>query len=592
MIMITLYGAQYFSTNTSVIINLAAALFVLPFFLFSATAGQIADKYEKSLIIRRVKFFEIVIMLGGSLAFWTGNLYLLFGILFLLGTHSVFFGPLKYSILPQHLNDNELVGGNAQVEMGTFAAILIGTIGGGLLAGTEQAAFYLPIVMLTVASLGYLASRFIPTAPANSPNLQINWNPISETWRTIKMAQENRSIFLSIMGISWFWFLGAAYLTQIPNFANTILAGDNTVITLLLSVFTLGIAMGSLICERLSGHKVEIGLVPFGAIGISLFGIDLFFASQAMPIGSARDFVALLSISSSWRILLDVTLIGFFGGTYIVPLYAMIQQRAEAGSRARVIAVNNIMNAFFMVVSALTGVLLLGVADLTTPQFFLVLALMNIAVCFYIFNQVPEFTMRFLFWMLSHSMYRVKHEGLEHIPDEGAAIIVCNHVSFIDALLLAGAVKRPIRFIMYKPIYDLPVLNFIFRTGKSIPINSQHVNKAAYEKAFCDIEQGLKQGDLLCIFPEGKLTLDGEMSEFKTGIERILNTTPVPVIPMALRGLWGSFFSHKDGKALSRLPRRFWSSIDVVADKALLPEAVTAKLLYEAVHALRGDTKK
>lgn len=588
MILIAFYSTQGLSMDPSVLINIAAGLFILPFFLFSATAGQIADKYEKAGIIRNIKIVEIFIMLAAALALWSQSLTLMMLVLFALGTQSVFFGPVKYAILPQHLQESELVGGNAQIEMGTFVAILIGTIGGGLAASSEQGVVYISIAILGFALLGYLSSRSIPSAPPSNSAINVNWNPITETWRTLKMAGENQTLFLSIMGISWFWLLGAAYLSQIPVFSKIILGGDSSVVTVLLCFFTVGIAAGSLLCERLSGHKIEIGLVPFGAIGLSVFGIDLYFACQSIAPDIARTYSLLFNDAAVWRVLMDFSLLGLCGGFYIVPLYALIQQRSKPEQRAQMIAANNILNALFMVISALMAILLLGLAGLSIPEFFLIIALMNIAVSLFIFAKVPEFTMRFAIWLLSHTLYRVKHSGLDNVPDQGGAIIVCNHVSFVDALLLAGAVRRPIRFIMFKPIFDIPVLNFIFRTGRAIPIESQHTNKAAYDKAFDEIEEGLKAGDLLCIFPEGKLTVDGEMNEFKTGIEKILEKTPVPVIPMALRGLWGSFFSHKDGAALATRPKRFWSRVEIAATTAVAPELATAQGLQDTVFTLRG----
>lgn len=572
--------------NAHVLVNMAAGLFILPFFLFSATAGQLADKYDKARLVRVIKLAEVGVMLAGAFALLLESTAALLGVLFLLGMQSTFFGPVKYAILPQVLKEEELVGGNAQVEMGTFVAILLGTILGGLLAGFPQARLLLSGVIIAVALLGWLCSRAIPRLAATDPELSIGWNPVRQTWQMLRLSRQRKSVFLSILGISWFWLIGSAYLIQFPAYTKEILQGDNTVVTLLLCTFTVGIALGSLLCERMSGSKIEMGLVPFGSLGLSLFGIDLFFASTAYQGVDVMGAWTFLAQPGAARVLLDLALIGMFGGFYIVPLYAVIQSRTPEKHRARVIAVNNILNALFMVISSLFGGWLLGGLNFTIPDFFLLLALINIAVAVFIYHQVPEFTMRFLIWLLSHTLYRVKHKGLEVVPEKGGAMIVCNHVSYVDALLLAGAVRRPIRFIMYKPIYELPVLNFIFRVGGAIPIISQHADKVAYDRAMEDIEQGLKQGDLLCIFPEGKLTQDGEMSEFKTGIERILEKTPVPVIPMGLRGLWGSFFSHRGGNALTTWPRRFWSKVDVVAGDILPAEGAKAPMLHARVKAL------
>lgn len=339
----------------------------------------------------------------------------------------------------------------------------------------------------------------------------------------------------------------------------------------MLTLFSVGIALGSLLCERLSGRKVEIGLVPFGSFGLTLFGLLWWWHSGDVPAAAApHDWLALLGMSQAWWILLSIIGLGVFGGFYIVPLYALIQARTAEDERARVIAANNILNALFMVVSAVLTIILLGVAKLSIPQLFLVVSLLNIAVNTYIFRIVPEFTMRFLIWLLSHSMYRVQHRDLERIPDEGAALLVCNHVSFVDALLLGGAIRRPIRFVMYYKIYNLPVLNFVFRTAGAIPIAGRNEDQATYERAFARIAEYLADGELVCIFPEGKLTGDGEIDVFKGGVSRILEETPVPVIPLALQGLWGSFFSRDPAKGFFK---RLWSRVTIVAGAAIPVEA-------------------
>jgi 1-acyl-sn-glycerol-3-phosphate acyltransferase len=355
-------------------------------------------------------------------------------------------------------------------------------------------------------------------------------------------------------------------------------------------VFSIGIALGSLLCERFSGHKIELGLVPFGSIGLTLFGMDL-YAHSASNGTDVIGLGAFLTQGASYRIMMDFIGIGIFGGFYIVPLYAMVQERSAEEHRSRTIAAVNIFNALFMVVSALSGIVFLGVLELSIPQFFLILAIMNGVVACYIYSVIPEFTMRFLIWMITHTMYRVTHRDLRKIPDEGACVLACNHVSFMDALIIAGACRRPVRFVMFKPIYDLPVLNFIFRTGKTIPIHSKSVDPDTYNRAFERISEELRAGEVICIFPEGKLTTTGELDEFKNGIEKILARDPVPVVPMALKGLWGSFFSHKDGAALTRIPRRFWSRVELVAGDMIPADQVNAAMLKEKVAALRGDAR-
>ena len=577
------------SSNT--LINVAALLFILPFFIFSATAGQIADKFDKAWLIRRIKLCEIGIMLLAAIAFMTNSMMALFALLFLMGTQSSFFGPVKYSILPQHLHESELVGGNGLVEMGTFVAIILGLVGANLLftGGDDHSLAALGVVC--VAILGWGVSCFVPAAPPPEPthNVRINWNAFTQTRVVMRHAMHNDAVFHSILAISWFWFLGSAYLTQIPNFTRVYLHGSADVVTMVLCVFSLGIGAGSLLCERLSGRKLEIGLVPFGALGLSIFAIDLYFAVPPESTAELLGVAAYLAQPGALRVLIDLLLIGVFGGLFIVPLFALVQLRTPAAQRAQVIAAVNVFNALFMVTAAVLGVVLLEGVGLSIPEFFLVLGVMNIVVTLYIFRRVPEFAMRFLIWLLSHTMYRVQHAALSNIPDEGGALLVCNHVSYVDALLLGGACRRPIRFVMYKPIFNIPVLNFIFRTGRAIPITSRHEDPQAYASALNAIAAGLENGDLLCIFPEGKLTTDGDMNEFKKGLEVIIERTPVPVIPVALRGLWGSFFSHRGGHALSKWPRRFWSKVSIVAGNAVPATQVSANDLFERVQALRGE---
>lgn len=585
------YGSLIGSEHTNLVVNLAMALFILPFFLFSATAGQLADRYEKATLIRWIKLAEIAVAMLGAFAVITQNVTAMLVVLFLLGTQSTFFGPIKYSILPQLLEREELIGGNAQVEMGTFVAILLGTVIGGIVADLEQVTILLSVLVVGIALVGYVAARNVPKVGITAPNLSIDFNPITATWDLLKIARGNRPVLLSILGISWFWFMGSAILAQIPNLSRLHLYGDTSVGTLVLCLFTVATAIGSLACERLSGGRVEIGLVPMGALIMTIAGIDFYFALTALePLAvgeDLRNWLGFLAADGSVRVMLDLALIGMSGGLFIVPLYANIQNRTDEDKRARVIAVNNVLNSVLMVLASFAAITFLAGLGFTIPEFFLVIVLMHIAVCVFIFHQVPEFAARFVIWLLSHSMYRVSHTQLAKIPDEGGAILVCNHVSYVDALLLAGAVRRPIRFIMFKPIYDLPVMNFVFRTGRAVPIISPRDDAAAYEMAMSEIAHGLESGDLMCIFPEGKLTADGEIDEFRPGIERIVEAAPVPVVPMALMGLWGSFFSKAGG--LFRNPSRLWSRVEVAAGDPIPAAEVSADGLRERVAELRGD---
>jgi MFS family permease len=370
IVLLTFQAASWTALAPEVLTNLAAGIFILPFFLFSATAGQLADKYDKAKLARLVKLLEIVIMGVALLGFSLHSLSVLLTALFLLGLHSTLFGPVKYAILPQHLRERELVGGNALVEAGTFVAILIGTLAGGLLAGAAGHPTWVAYAGLVIAVFGYLFSRGIPAAPAPAPELVVSLNPLSETWRNIGFARQNRTVFLSILGISWFWLYGALFLAQFPAYAKNVLGGSESSVTLLLAVFTIGIGLGSLLCERLSAGHVEIGLVPFGSIGLTLFGIDLAFASPALlPAGAPLPLTSLLALHETWRVLFDLFALGLFGGFFIVPLYALIQLRSAPEQRARIIAANNILNSLFMVVGSLAAAGLLA-DGLSIPALF------------------------------------------------------------------------------------------------------------------------------------------------------------------------------------------------------------------------------
>jgi 1-acyl-sn-glycerol-3-phosphate acyltransferase len=591
VIFVAFQASTLTSMSSNDLVNVAAAVFILPFVLFSATAGQIADKYEKSALIRLIKVFEICIMVVGAVGFYRRDLLLLFLALALMGVHSTIFGPVKYAILPQNLRSDELVGGNGLVEMGTFVAILLGEIVGGVVVAIKPDGPVLAgMTAIAVAVAGYLVSRAIPPTPAVATDLKINWNPFTETARNLRFAHGNRVVWLSMLGISWFWFYGATYLTQFANFTKDILGGDEHVATLMLAIFSIGIGLGSLMCERLSGHKVEVGLVPFGSIGLSVFAVDLYFASRnLMPTGST-GIAGFLAVHAHWRVIADLILLGLFGGFYIVPLYALIQERSEPAFRSRIIASNNILNALFMVASAGIALGLLK-AGLTIPQLFLVTGLMNAVVAIYIYSLVPEFLMRFLAWLLVHTFYRVDEEGLDRIPAEGACVVVCNHVSYVDAIVIAACVRRPIRFVMDHRIFRIPLLNFIFRTMRTIPIAPGREDAAMKARAFEEAAAALRAGEIVGIFPEGKLTTTGELDAFRPGLQRILQQAPAPVIPMALRGLWGSFFSRSSqGKAMQKL-RGIFSHIALVAGPPVAPELATPELLQQRVLALRGDRR-
>lgn len=390
--------------NTNFITNLAAGLFILPFFLFSTIAGHLADRFDKAYLIRRIKFAEIVLMLIGFFSLWQGNLTLMLAVLFLLGVQSAFFGPIKYAIIPQHVDSNELMAANAQVGMGTFVSILLGTLIGGWLVTEPQGPLLLGSLVILVAIIGWISSCRIPSAPPEKQTTDsaIAFNPLRETAYNFGLAKQKKIVLRCIFSNSWFWLYGACFLTQVPNFAVTILGGDPKLISILLAAFIVGVAIGSLCCNRLSKGTVEPGLVPLGAAGLSLFAIDLYFSSNVFSIISHHSGMispaTFLTMPEGMRILFDLLFIGLFGGLFIVPIYAMIQKNTEGTIRARVLSVNNIFNALFMVSGNLMGMLFLSLLGWTIPQFFLFLALVNLVYMGLIFYLEPTFLRRFNVW--------------------------------------------------------------------------------------------------------------------------------------------------------------------------------------------------
>ena len=591
IIVITFQGIKVFGLTASELANIAGALFILPFFLFSATAGQLADKYEKSRLMRIIKVVEICLMLFAAFAFVTHQYRLLFGVLFLMGCQSTLFGPVKYAYLPQKLSTGELVGGNALVESGTYLAIIFGLIVGGISVAIDPDNQYvLSACLVGIATLGYIASRSIPDTPPVDPELEINWNAWSETWRIVGFARENRSVFLSILGISWFWFFGSAVTLQIPAYTLDILNGNEEITTVLLVAFAVGVGVGSLLCEKLSGHRIELGLVPFGSIGLSIFAIDLYFAKPIQDPVAVETFTELLARPGNARVLFDMAMLGAFGGLYSVPLYAMIQERATRQHLSRIIAANNIINSVFMVAAAGLALGLLG-AGFTIPEIFVTLGLLNILVAIYIYTLLPEFLMRFVAWILISTLYRIRVTGIENIPDEGPAILVCNHVSYADALIIGGSISRPARFVMWYKIFDVPFLRFIFRHAKAIPIASSREDAEVLAQAYERIDNELAEGNVVCIFPEGAITRDGNVHEFRPGVEKIIARRPVPVIPVGLAGMWGSWFSRRSNGSLRRLPGRLFARVDVRIGEPVKPADATAPGLELLVRTLRGGDR-
>jgi len=573
--------------------TLAPAIFILPYFLFSALAGQIAEKLEKSRLIVITTTMEIAIMSLAAVGFLTQSMPVLLVALFCTGLQSTLFGPVKYSVLPSVLRPEELTGGNGLVEMGTSMSILTGMISGGIIF--TLAGSFGPVVAATaviaLAIFGNITARMIPKVDAGAPDLKINWNPIPESLAVLRLAKKQKAVRNAILGVSWFWFVGTMLTSQLPTYAVVNLGGEPTLYIFALALFSVGTGVGSLLCEKLSGRTVEIGLVPLGAFGMTAFMLDLYFARAGTATAAGLGVGAFVGQPGSLRIIIDLIGIGLFTGFFVVPLFALIQSRTPKSEMSRVFAALNIQNSGFIVGAAMIALATQKFLHWTIPQLFLALAIANAVVSIYIFTIVPEFLMRFLSWVMVRGLYRLRLHGIEaNVPDEGAALIVCNHVSYMDALILSATIPRPVRFVMYYKIFNIPVMRWIFRTAKAIPIAGAREDPALMQAAFDEVDKALADGELVCIFPEGALTRDGEMGPFKSGVEKILERRPVPVVPMALRGMWASMWSRRDTRlGRMRVPRRFRAHVEVAAAPPLAGREATADILEQQVRQLRGE---
>ena len=586
MTWITTRQATLEGVEPASMLGLVSALFIAPFFLFSATAGQLADRYDRTVIVRAAKLAELVIMGLGALAILQESLAAMLLVLFMLGTHSAVLGPVKYGILPQLVREEALVKANAWMEMGTFLAILAGTVLGASLVMAKGGAMALSVLLVVLAAVGLCASLRLPRLAPAEPTLRVQLLPFAPTRDILRISVRSRTMLLTILAISWFWMLGIVLLSFLPSYVHDTLRVQQSLVTLLLSLFCVGIAAGSLLSERISGKRVELALVPVGALGMTLCLFDLFFA-RLSP-GSTPELATLAQFfarAGALRFALDLFVLALCGGLYTVPLYTLMQRRAAPSERARVIAGNNLWNALFMVLGSLLLALFTHhVAD--RALLFLGLALASLMLTVAASLVLPEYVLRFAAALLGRVMYRLRVNGKTNIPEQGPVLLVCNHVSFNDWLVLAGSVERPIRFVMDHRMAALPGLKLLLRGGKVIPIAPEHEDKAVMERAFVRIAEELEKGEVVCIYPEGKITHTGQLNPFKAGVERILQNTQVHVVPMAVHGLWGSFFSRKDGPAMKKLPRRFRAPLTLQIGAPLAPQVASAKRLEGEVRLL------
>jgi hypothetical protein len=604
LVLMVTYSERLFGTELKVlgldanVLNpVTNLLLIVPFVLFSAIAGQLSDRYPKHLVMQAAKFAEIPIMAAAAVGFvlaalgdpYSGALVLL-GLVFFMGLQSALFGPSKYAILPQLLPDQgDLVAGNALIEMGTYLSVLGGIALATGLIELPGGLWWFAVAVVLIAVIGWVVSRQVPAVPAQSPDLRVAWEPVTSTWDAARVLFKDTPVLQSVLGISWFWALGGAILVLFATWAKDVLHGEPAVYATFMGLFAVGIGAGSIACERLSFGRLEMGLVPFGSAGLFLGLLALFLIGEPWPAPADGALLGLLDLvvyPMFWVLVVVVLVLAASGGFFMVPLYTLVQDRSEPSERSRVIGANNIVNSFFILL--LQGALLgFAALNLSEPVVFGLLGAINVGVALYIYLQVPEFTLRFITWILSNVLYRVRVAGLERVPEKGPCLVVCNHVSFVDFLILMGALRRPARFVMDRKMSQIPVLSILFRQAKVIPITSFKEDPALVQRAFDTVHEELARGRIVVIFPEGGLTWDGKMIPFKAGVERILARDAVPVVPMALNGLWGGFFSRKSGRAMTRpFPRGVHNPVWLTIGQPVPGDRATAATLQDAVTEL------
>ena len=571
------------------LVALAGGVFIFPFFLFSATAGQMADHFEKSDMVRVTKWTELLFMILACLGFIFNSHVFLLLVLFLMGAQSAFFGPLKYGIIPHLVKETELTSATGLVTTGTFLSILIGTLLGSNVVSFDNFLIPLCLGLIGFAFIGIFSSRFLVPAENANPKVKIDYTFFRPTWDILKMTTKRKEIFRTVLGISWFWFMGAAILSVLPNYCKDIFSGSEQVSSLFLAIFTIGMGVGSFIVDRISRGKVERGVIPLAALGMSLFLVDFFYVGVTWDIVPVTPLSLLefLKLPMGVRAIFDILMVTIFGGLYIVPKMTVIQEITKRGEISRTIAGNNIWNALFMV---LASVFVMFFSSYGLPQTVLALAVLNMIASFFLYAHYSEFTLRFLQQILIKTFYKVEIRGAHKIPETGGVIFVSNHVSFIDWFFISAVSPRPVRYVIDHNYYNMPMGPLMFSQAKLIPISTRKENSELLEVAFDKISKNLNSGAALGLFPEGFITRDGKMRPFQPGISRIIKKNPSPVVPISLDGLWGSVFSYDRGKVLWKFPRKLRRIVTVTVHEPIGPEDFDIKKLKEIIaSSIKGD---
>jgi len=544
IILITYKLSSKLGQSSQTLVLFANTIFTLPFILFASIAGQLADKYERTTIVKIIKLFEVIIVIFASFGFLHENITILFLCICLMGIHSTFFGPIKYSVLPDHLHKNELLGANGFVEAGTFISILIGTIIGGFYNFSNS---LIIIISIAVSLVGLFSTKFLPKSNNTNPNLKIKFNLIHDTIEIIKYTHAKKRLYLSILGISWFWFIAVAIISEIPFLTKDVLGADENVANMFLAVFSVGVGMGSFCCGKIFKNEVTTKYVFLASLGISLVGIDLFFASRISEVNyepeQLKSIIVFLSKLHNWRIVIDLFFFAAIGGLYIVPLFAIMQHYSPPSHRSRVIAVNNLINSIFMAGST-TILSLLFYLGYSVPFVILLISILNMVVAIHIFQLIPETRVlpvkifRVILKCIFDIMYDVEVKNIENFHKAGKrSVIIANHISYLDPALLAVYLSRNLTFAINTGMSHLSWVKPFLKLAKALPIDSN--NAMAIKTLINEVKKNKK----IAIFPEGRISLTGSLMKIYEGPGLIADKADATILPVRIDGPQFTHFS-------------------------------------------------
>jgi acyl-[acyl-carrier-protein]-phospholipid O-acyltransferase/long-chain-fatty-acid--[acyl-carrier-protein] ligase len=552
------------------LVTIVGTLFAVPFILFSMAGGFLADRFSKRRVILGVKVFEIFVMLLALVSLATHHLYLTIFCVFLMGVHSAIFGPSKYGLLPELLPEKKLSWGNGILEFGTFIAIIIGTVAGGLFCKTFSAQpAWSGVILIALALIGLTTGQHITKVPAADPQKKFRANFVAELWTQIKIIRRDRPLWLALIGNTYFFFIAALIQFVIVIYAQDVMhINDPAQASYLQAATAIGIGTGCLLAGFLSAGKIETGLIPFGAIGLTICAGLL-----------GRGGLSFIEVA------INLSALGFFGGFYIVPISAMLQYRPARETKGGVLAAANLISFVGIALASVVFGLLTTVLKLSPPQIFLIIAGLSLAAAIYLLALMPDALLRFVLWCLTHSIYRVRIVGRDHIPEKGGALFVCNHVSLADALLLIASTDRPIRFLMFKDIYEKWWIKPFAKIWKTIPVSSEQRPRELLT-ALKAASDAIRNGEVVCIFAEGQITRIGQLLPFRRGIEHIMKNVDAPIIPIALDGVLGGPMSYRRGKFIHLITSRLPHPV-TVSFGAPLPPTTTPFAVREAVQELQ-----